>query len=154
MRRLLLISPLVFLALFNIAHGFSSNCRVLDDNDEDNVTPDGETATLECTFDDDPESCTWSHIEPMHEGKTNDADITCSAGKDQNGQNCQEDSRIQYSFSGSKCSIQISDSQPEDTGKWKIAAVGFDSSGGKVRNSSFEFEKNELKSCLNDLVFI
>ena len=46
--------------------------------------------------------------------------------------------RIRVSVSGSKCGLQVADSTPEDTGKWKLAAVSINTNG-EVQDKSTEF---------------
>lgn len=103
------------------------------DNDETNVIGESDSVTLECSFDGQPETCIWTHNEPMNAGQTITSDISCSSSKESSGQNCKDESRVQFTYSGNKCGIIISDTQPEDTGSWRLNAVGLSTSqGGQV----------------------
>ncbi len=102
------------------------------DNDEENVIDEGESVTLECGFDAEVVSCIWTHTEPINEGKVSDPEIVCSAGSDSSGESCQDESRVTYQVSDSKCGITISNTEPEDSGYWKLDGVGLTSSNSAV----------------------
>ncbi|TRY70922.1 hypothetical protein TCAL_16383, partial [Tigriopus californicus] len=137
------ILALVPLALVAVVQGFSiTNCAMTPQNDEDNPVPERETVSLDCSFESTVESCLWVHDEPLnvgtHTGGTHD--IKCSAGSGENGQNCQALSRVQYTFQDNRCGIRISGTEPEDTGKWKLSAIGLSSSGSGVQTATRDFE--------------
>ena len=124
------------------------SCRMDPDNDESSVVEEGDSLTLECSFDDDVYTCLWTHNEPMNEERGGDFDLTCSAGAGENGQSCESDGRVTYSFSGNKCGITISNSKPEDTGKWKLTGVGISNTQtGQVMSV------NNRRSLFLDVVF-
>ena len=131
----------VLICLAAMCHGSSFNkrvkrfsqnsCYMNPDNNEDTVVEERDTVRLDCNFDSDVETCIWTHNEPMNDGRgsSSDWDIKCSGSASADGESCDMDTRVKYSFQGSKCGIEISNSEPEDTGKWRLNAIGLANSG-------------------------
>ena len=101
-------------------------CRMSPDNDEDNVVSEGDSLSLTCDLQqsgtDEVLSCIWTHSEPMNEDNPS-PDVTCTSGVETSGQVCREDTRIKYITSSTSCGIQIANTEPEDTGIWKLDIV-------------------------------
>lgn len=127
-------------------------CQMNPPNSEDDVIEEGASVTLECSFDSEPQvgivwrwftvsymfvnpdcstqSCMWSHNEPMNgDNSAIDPDVSCSGSPGENGEYCEDDQRIQFQFSSGKCGIVIQTTKPEDTGVWRLSAVGRGTSG-------------------------
>ena len=69
--------------------------------------------TLQCNFDTDVDSCSWTHNEPMNEDNqdNNGFDISCTGVDQLSGQTCDDDTRITFQQSGSMCGITIQNSE-------------------------------------------
>ena len=110
-------------------------CRSDPTTDEDQqAVDDGDTFTLTCDLtntgnnnNDHVESCSWNHYEPLNEdrGNTYVPDIECAYALSGQSSNCPSDTRITGTVNTGSCSIQVSNSKPEDTGVWeaKISTV-------------------------------
>ena len=108
--------------------GVSITCRSDPSTDEDQQTiDDGDTFTVTCdltnsgTNNDHIDSCSWSHYEPLNEDRGNNytPDIECAYANSGSQSNCMSDTRVSGTVSQSSCSIQVSNSKPEDTGVWE-----------------------------------
>jgi len=148
------------IVLFIIATLIASNdgagqitCRSDPTTDqEDNAVDDGDRFTLSCdlqgqgnSFNDHIEYCGWEHFEPLNEqqGKNYVADIECGyAASSQGSSNCNSDSRITGQVSQTTCSIQVSNSKPEDTGTW-TASVSTRSSNSKQEIQIYLYTYNQ-----------
>ena len=84
------------------------------DTTEDSVVDEGDSVTIQCNFDDNVESCTWTHNEPMNENNQADSfDISCTGNEQLSGQSCNDDTRVQFQQSGTMCGITIQNSEVE-----------------------------------------
>ena len=116
------------------------SCYMNPDNNEDTVMEEGDTVRLDCNFDSNVETCIWTHNEPMNDGRgsSSDWDIKCSGSASTDGESCDMDTRVKYSFQGTKCGIEVSNSEPEDTGKWRLNAIGLANSGSGTQVNQSE----------------
>jgi hypothetical protein len=57
-----------------------------------------------------------------------DPDILCTGSPGDSGRPCDTDSRISFQSTSTTCGITLSNTKPEDTGRWKLIAVGLTSS--------------------------
>ncbi len=110
----------------------AQSCMMTPDNTLEDVIEDANSVTLQCTFDDEIESCTWVHNEPMNENRNAQDmfDLKCTGSQGQSGDSCDSDTRVQFTFSSTSCGITISNTEPEDTGKWTLNGIGITSIGG------------------------
>jgi len=111
-----------------------SNCQTnpSDMDAEENVVDDGDTMTLSCNTDSKVLSCIWRHTDPISEkesGSKADPTILCAGSQDENGNQCKSESRITYRTTENQCAIDVSNTEPEDTGKWLLTAVTLSNSG-------------------------
>ena len=75
------------------------------------------------------QSCIWTHYEPLNDGMSSkDPDILCTGSPGDSGRPCDTDSRISFQSTSTTCGITLSNTKPEDTGRWKLIAVGLTSS--------------------------
>lgn len=146
----LFVAFLAFLALAQAASTHNrvkraslSNCDTTpSDMDDENVVDDSDTMSLRCNTDQKVLSCVWRHTDPISEkeqGSSSDPTILCSGGIDSNGQTCQDDTRVTFRTSETSCAIDVSNTEPKDTGKWTLSAMTMTSSGS-TQNSDKIFE--------------
>ena len=111
-----------------------TNCNTnpSDMDAEENVVDDGDTMSLNCDTDSKVLSCIWRHTDPITEKTQSslaDPSITCSGDKDSSGRQCQDDTRVTFRTSENTCAIDVSNTKPEDTGRWILTAVTLSNSG-------------------------
>lgn len=130
----------IFLALIASINGGRvkraslTNCNTNPSNMDprDNVVDDGDTMTLTCNADSKIAACIWRHTDPISEktqGSQANPTISCTGTPETAGKQCQSDSRLTYRNSDSMCSIDVSNTKPEDTGRWYLTAVVFQANG-------------------------
>jgi hypothetical protein len=75
------------------------------------------------------QSCIWTHYKPSN-AKTNynEPDILCTSGSTDSGRPCETDTRITFQPTPTSCGITVSNTNAEDTGKWRLIAVGLTTS--------------------------
>ena len=96
----------------------------MDDRDDLTITCDSENEVLSCSF---------RHTDPISEyedGEINSDTIKCTGSKNENGETCQDDTRIKFRITQNSCGIDITDTTALDTGKWVISALTETSNGG------------------------
>ena len=96
----------------------------VDDRDDLTITCDSENEVLSCSF---------RHTDPISEyedGEINSDTIKCTGSKNENGETCQDDTRIKFRITQNSCGIDITDTTALDTGKWVISALTETSNGG------------------------
>ena len=110
-----------------------NNCQTNpSDMDEENSVDDGATFSMSCSTDTKVLTCIWRHTDPISEknqGSSAGPTILCSGGTDSNGRQCSTDTRLTFRTSDNTCAIDISNSKPEDTGRWILTAVTLSSNG-------------------------
>lgn len=113
------------------------NCQTNpSEMDSKNVVDKDGTFTMSCTSDTQVLSCIWRHTDPITEetqGSSANPTILCASGKDDNGRQCVSETRVTYRNSQSTCALDVASSEPEDTGKWILAAVTLSSNGQQVQ---------------------
>ena len=110
--------------------GANVNCRTDPTTDKDQqAVADGSSFTISCDLastgnnQDHIQACSWSHYEPLNEqrGQNYPRDVECSYASS-TSTNCMGnngDTRITGMVNTGSCSIQVSNSNPEDTGEWE-----------------------------------
>ena len=96
----------------------------VDDRDDLTITCDSENEVLSCSF---------RHTDPISEyedGEINSDTIKCTGSKNENGETCQDDTRIKFRITQNSCGIDITDTTALDTGKWVVSALTETSNGG------------------------
>ena len=58
-----------------------------------------------------------------------DPTILCTGGSDDSGKACQSEPRLTFRNTENSCGIDVSNTEPEDTGRWILTAVTLTSSG-------------------------
>ena len=173
MKQFAIVAFVAFLALTEagrVKRAALNNCQTNpSDMDEENSVDDGATFSMSCSTDTKVLTCIWRHTDPISEknqGSSAGPTILCSGGTDSNGRQCSTDTRLTFRTSENTCAIDISNSKPEDTGRWILTAVTLNSNGLQTqvctyvdfmthesRNLSFcsflRSLKNALKSTLS-----
>ncbi len=98
----------------------------------DDTVDDGDTMTLSCNSDQKILSCIWRHTDPITEKEEgyNDPGLVCTGGISDGGNGqCKDDTRVTLRTTESSCSIDVSNTEPTDTGRWVLTAVTLSNSG-------------------------
>ena len=110
-----------------------SNCNTNpSDMDDENVVDDGDTLTISCNSDSKVLSCIWRHIDPISykdDGPSSNNAIFCTGSIDNSGNTCQQDTRITFRNTEQSCSVDISNTKPEDTGDWYLTVMSIQNTG-------------------------
>ena len=136
--RVLIVCLLAFLSLNSInaskrrvKRAALTNCNP-STNDKDDVVDQGDTMTLSCNTDDTVAACIWRHIDPISEkdqGYASAEAVLCTGTSESNGKQCQDESRVTFRGSINTCAIDVTNTKPEDTGRWTLTAVTLSSTG-------------------------
>ena len=136
MKQFAIVAFVAFLALTEagrVKRAALNNCQTNpSDMDEENSVDDGATFSMSCSTDTKVLTCIWRHTDPISEknqGSSAGPTILCSGGTDSNGRQCSTDTRLTFRTSENTCAIDISNSKPEDTGRWILTAVTLNSNG-------------------------
>ena len=71
----------------------------------------------------------------QEDGSRANPTIICAGSKDENGNQCKSESRITFRTTENQCAIDVSNTEPEDTGTWILTAVTMNNNGQtQVRN--------------------
>lgn len=107
----------------------TQSCTISPDSTVDKVIDKNQAVKLSCSLDGTVQSCIWTHYKPIN-AKTNynEPDILCTSGSTDSGRPCETDTRITFQPSPTSCGITVSNTNPEDTGKWRLIAVGLTAS--------------------------
>ena len=105
-----------------------TNCNTnpSDMDAEENVVDDGDTMSMSCNTDSSVLTCIWRHTDPISEkteGSLANPTVLCTGDKDSSGRQCTSDSRVTFRTSENTCAIDVSNTKPEDTGRWILTAV-------------------------------
>lgn len=109
----------------------ASSCQMTPSNTADMVVDKNQPVKLTCNFDSTVQSCIWSHYNPLNDGMggTAEPDIMCTGSSGDTGRPCVSDSRISFQSTTTQCGISLSNTKPEDTGRWKLVGVGLTTTG-------------------------
>ena len=121
-------------------------------DDDEHVVDDGDTLTISCNSDSKVLSCIWRHIDPISyedDGPQSNNAIFCTGSIDNSGNTCQQDTRITFRNTEQSCSIDVSNTKPEDTGDWYLTVMSIQNTGsGKPQVRFLLFLYDQITSPL------
>jgi len=159
MKQFAKVAFVAFLALTEagrVKRAALNNCQTNpSDMDEENSVDDGATFSMSCSTDTKVLTCIWRHTDPISEknqGSSAGPTILCSGGTDSNGRQCSTDTRLTFRTSENTCAIDISNSKPEDTGRWILTAVTLNSNGLQTQEFEKRFEVYTFNQSLVEIM--